>query len=516
MRLEADETVDDVHARLLELAGPLDVVLLVEPRLDLDEREHGLARFGRMDERLDDRAIAARAIQRLLDGQHVRVAGSLLEKRLHARRERLVGVVNEHVFTRDRAEDVRGRARLDGLQLRGRHGHVLRILQAGPVELADLEETPEVERRRQSIDLLLGDAELAHQQAESQVIHVVGDLEPDGRAEAPSQQLAFERLDEVLGLVFFDFDVFVARDAELVVLENLHAGEQLVEMIADEVFEGEEPHAAAAVIGQLHEPGQYLRHLQAGELDLLGLGVTHAHREIERQARDVRKGVGRVDRERHEHREDLLGEDLVDTGAVGFAQVGPRFDVDARLVERGLDQIVEHGDVTALQLEGERVDVGEHVARRAPGVRRHGEAGHDAALQAGDPHHEELVEIAREDGQEVDTFEQRHRLVFGELEHPLVEAQPAELAVEIPLDGQRAVVDARRLVVVVDEIAADAAVDLVPRVGESIVVHGAIVSAISLGLTVVAARSPPVHETRVHWLRERWRTRGAATRGRRR
>ena len=42
--LEPDEAVDDVHARLLELARPDDVGRLVEARLDLDEREHLLAR----------------------------------------------------------------------------------------------------------------------------------------------------------------------------------------------------------------------------------------------------------------------------------------------------------------------------------------------------------------------------------------------------------------------------------------------------------------------------------------
>ena len=66
-----------------------------------------------------------------------------------------------------------------------------------------------------------------HEQAERHVIHVVGDLEPDGRAEAAVEQLLLERLDEVLGLVLVDLDVLVAGDAELVVLEDLHAGEQV-------------------------------------------------------------------------------------------------------------------------------------------------------------------------------------------------------------------------------------------------------------------------------------------------
>ena len=94
VRLEPDEAVDDVHAGLLELARPDDVRRLVEARLDLDEREHLLARLGRVDERLHDRAVARGAVERLLDGEHVRVARRLLEEGLHARRERLVRVVH--------------------------------------------------------------------------------------------------------------------------------------------------------------------------------------------------------------------------------------------------------------------------------------------------------------------------------------------------------------------------------------------------------------------------------------
>ena len=57
--LQADEAVDDVGARLLELAGPDDVRLLVEAGLDLDEDDHLLAALGGPDQVADDRRIAA-------------------------------------------------------------------------------------------------------------------------------------------------------------------------------------------------------------------------------------------------------------------------------------------------------------------------------------------------------------------------------------------------------------------------------------------------------------------------
>ena len=101
----------------------------------------------------------------------------------------------------------------------------------------EVEQPAEVERRREAVDLLLGDVELAHEQAQRHVVHVVGDLEADGRAEAAPEELLLERLDEVLGLVLLDLDVLVAGDAEHVVLEDLHAGEEVAEVVGDEVFE---------------------------------------------------------------------------------------------------------------------------------------------------------------------------------------------------------------------------------------------------------------------------------------
>ena len=59
VRLQPEEAVDDVHAALLERARPLDVRLLVEARLQLDERRHLLAVLGRARERLHDRRVAA-------------------------------------------------------------------------------------------------------------------------------------------------------------------------------------------------------------------------------------------------------------------------------------------------------------------------------------------------------------------------------------------------------------------------------------------------------------------------
>ena len=59
MGLELDEAEDHLHAGPFEVAGPLDVGLLVEARLELDQRHHRLARFRRLGEGRNDGGIAS-------------------------------------------------------------------------------------------------------------------------------------------------------------------------------------------------------------------------------------------------------------------------------------------------------------------------------------------------------------------------------------------------------------------------------------------------------------------------
>ena len=80
VRLETDQAVDDVAAGLLELAGPADVGLLVEARLDLDDDQHLLAGAGGVHQRVDDRRVAAGPVESELDRLGRRVGGRLLDE----------------------------------------------------------------------------------------------------------------------------------------------------------------------------------------------------------------------------------------------------------------------------------------------------------------------------------------------------------------------------------------------------------------------------------------------------
>ena len=103
--LEAHDAVDDVHPRLLQRLGPLDVVLLVEAGLELQQDGHLLVVLPRPLQRLHDGRVVAHPVEGLLDRQHVRVGGGGLDELDH-RGEGVEGVVQEDVPAPDGAEDV--------------------------------------------------------------------------------------------------------------------------------------------------------------------------------------------------------------------------------------------------------------------------------------------------------------------------------------------------------------------------------------------------------------------------
>ncbi|GMA87564.1 hypothetical protein GCM10025868_28140 [Angustibacter aerolatus] len=117
--------------------------------------------------------------------------------------------------------------------------------------------------------------------------------------------------------------------------QHVHAREELVEVRGDDVLEGHEARLVRVGVGRLDggragrglldgdEPRQQRRHLDAGEVLLLRLGVADDDREVQRQARDVGERVGRVDRQRREHREDLVAEHLVQPVLLVLGQARP-------------------------------------------------------------------------------------------------------------------------------------------------------------------------------------------------
>ncbi len=287
-------------------------------------------------------------------------------------------------------------------------------------------------------DLLLADVELGGQQLEHLRVDVVLDLQPHrGPTDLASQQLALEGDQQVLGVVLLDLHVLVAGHPEHVVLHHLHPGEQLIEVAGDHVLQRHEP-----TLVELDEPGQHTRHLDPGELPDAGHRVLDQHGQVDRETGDVRERVRRVHRQRGEHREDALGEQLAHPVLLAVRELVPAQDLDPLRRQLGPDLLLEHPGVLLDQLAGPGQDRLVHLARHQTADRADRHPGRDPALQTGDADHEELVQVVGEDRQELGPLQQRHPLgVLGQLEHPVVERQPGELAVGEAVLGQPLALD---------------------------------------------------------------------------
>ena len=197
----------------------------------------------------------------------------------------------------------------------------------------------------------------------------------------------------------------------------------------DHGLERDEPLA----VGERDEPREQRRHLHAREPAHAGHRVAHHRREVERQVRDVRERVRGVDRQRGQHREDALVELLLEEREVrGVQRLDRAHDPDPLLLERRHELGGEDVGRAGRQLLRALPDPLELLGGRPAVGRTLDHAGLDLLLQAGDPDLEELVEVVREDRDELQPLQQRERGVLGEREHARVELEPRQLAVQVP------------------------------------------------------------------------------------
>ena len=220
MGLEGDQAVDDLHPGLLEGAGPADVGLLVEARLELDHRGDLLAGLGGADQGGHDGAVVAGPVEGLLDGQHVGVLGGQGHERLHRGREGLVRVVDQDVALGEHGEDV-------GAVGQGRRGHRCPGggLQVGPVQLAQGPKAAQVDGDVEEVDVVLGHVDLGDQHVQQIGRDAGRHLEAHRLTESSPVQLELDRGQQVAGLVLLDREVGVAGEPEGVVLDDGHRRE---------------------------------------------------------------------------------------------------------------------------------------------------------------------------------------------------------------------------------------------------------------------------------------------------
>ena len=105
VHLQAHQPVDHVHAFALQRTRPLDVALFVEAGFQFHHHRDLLAFFVRFEQGLNHRRVAAHAIQRHLDGQHVRVVRGGVQK-IHHRLKAVVRVMHQNIAATNGRENV--------------------------------------------------------------------------------------------------------------------------------------------------------------------------------------------------------------------------------------------------------------------------------------------------------------------------------------------------------------------------------------------------------------------------
>ena len=179
--------------------------------------------------------------------------------------------------------------------------------------------------------------------------------------------------------------------------------------------------------------GEHRRHLDDAEPRLVPLVLAREHdAEVEALVAHVRERVPGVDRDRREDREDLVVEALVEGGElVGRELVGLDEHRRRRAASAGMSSAFQQLVLRVDELVGARADRGELLVRRQPVGRQLVDLARELLLEAGDAHHEELVEVRGDDREELEPLESGTRRVVCLGEDARVELEPGELAVQV-------------------------------------------------------------------------------------
>src|SRR6185369_4718173 len=154
------------------------------------------------------RRVGRRAVQRLLDRHHVRIARRLMQEVDHDV-ERLVGMVDDEILLADGGEAIPAMV-ADATGIPRGVGHEFEI---GTIETRELCHLVE---RKYTVDLeyaIVGGTERTLHEALQFGGHQRLDIEPDHRPAAAALERSLEQPHQILGL-FEDFELRVADDAE--------------------------------------------------------------------------------------------------------------------------------------------------------------------------------------------------------------------------------------------------------------------------------------------------------------
>src|SRR5262249_16354750 len=145
---------------------PADIRRFVETRFQFDQGRHRFTGFGRFDQRLDDRAVFAGPIKRLLDGDNIRIPRRLQDE-LHDDIEALIRMMDDDILWRDGRKTITadipntfGETRIEQLEL-----------QIGPIVDDQFRDTGKTEQPIEHEDVFTADIQFVDNEAQQVFRH---------------------------------------------------------------------------------------------------------------------------------------------------------------------------------------------------------------------------------------------------------------------------------------------------------------------------------------------------------
>ena len=288
VRLQPQHAVGHVNAVGSQGVGPLDVGGLVEAGLQLDHDGHLLAVPRRFHQVVDDGAFGSHPVEGHLDGAHLGVADRLPQKAHDRRVEGLVGVMQQNRSgVPDDVEDgpvVQQRRVL--CRMMGR------VAKAGSFQLQKLCQVSQPQRPVALEHVVARQPEFACKDAPAVRVHAPLDLQPHDRRQPSLPQSSLDQLQQVVGHVFLHVVDRVARDAEHVARDHLHAGKEEVQVVGHYAFQGN-PDVGVGDADEARDAGAH-GNLDPGRGGGVVGRVAERDQKVERQVGDEGERMGRI------------------------------------------------------------------------------------------------------------------------------------------------------------------------------------------------------------------------------
>ncbi len=160
-------------------------------------------------------------------------------------------------------------------------------------------------------------------------------------------------------------------------------------------------------------------------------------RDREAEIGNERKRMRRIDRERRQHREDVVQEIVFEPGAFGLLQAVGHRPARCSAALSSSRSSRQRACWSLARLETASPMRASCSLGVSPSGLLVGDARAHLALEAGDAHHEEFIEVVGRDRQEPHLLQQRMLWVLGLLQHAAIEMQPGQLAVDEALGAAR-------------------------------------------------------------------------------